>query len=145
MIAKLSQLVEQTVDRLSGTPEGHGDQRLKRRPWSRKEAAGHLIDWATTHDDWFVRALTEPNLLANGYPQDDWVSVQRYNAYGWPELVYLWGHLNRLLVHVLVQIPEEKLSAVCRIGITAPMPLKNLIAEYVSHCEDIVGQIMSHG
>ena len=49
--------------------------------------------------------------------------------------------LNRLLVHVLLWIPEEKAGAPCRIGIADPVPLTALVARYVERSQDIVGQI----
>jgi hypothetical protein len=39
-------------------------QCLKRTGWTRKEALGHLIDWAAAHQQWFARALAEPKLTA---------------------------------------------------------------------------------
>jgi hypothetical protein len=42
---------------------------LERTEWTRKEALGHLIDWAAAHQQWFARALTGPELTAGGYPE----------------------------------------------------------------------------
>jgi DinB superfamily len=142
-IAGLAQLVAGTVEHIDAFSGAYGQQRLKRKPWSRKEAVGHLIDWAIVHRRWFVRALTEPKVVARGYPQDEWVSAQQYGAFPWPELVALWLGENRLLVHVLRQIPEEKLNTPCRIGIDKPIPLAQVIDRYVAHCEDLVGQILA--
>jgi hypothetical protein len=144
-VSKLEQLVEQTSVQLSGMPEALADRPLKRRPWTRKEALGHLIDWATTHHRWFARALTEPQLAVPGYPEDNWVRSQRYAEYSWMHLQHLWASLNRLLIHVLAGIPEEKLTMNCRVGVEAPRTLKALIDSYVYHCEDLVGQILAHG
>jgi hypothetical protein len=119
------------------------DQRLKRKPWTRKEAMGHLIDLATAHHQWFARALTEPKLTAAGYPPDEWVAAQQYADYGWRELISLWLLVNRLLIHVLIAIPEEKLNMSCRIGIEVPCTLLVLIQRYVGACEDLVGQLVS--
>jgi len=78
---------------------------------------GHLIDWAAAHQHWFARALTEPKLTATGYPEDGWLSAQQYNDLPWRELVDLCVSLNRLIVHVIACIPEEKMDIACRIGI----------------------------
>ena len=117
---------------------------MKRNPWKRKEALGHLVDWAAIHQVWFACALTEPKLVAAGYPQDDWVSAQQYGDYRWQEIVDLWVSLNRLLIHVLAQIPEDKLNLSCRIGFEEPIPLSKLIERYVEYCEDMVGQMLAH-
>jgi hypothetical protein len=142
-IAALAELVNAAVGHIDAYSEAYGEQRLKRKPWSRKEAFGHLIDWANAHQQWFARALTEPNVVASGYPPDEWVPAQQYGKFPWEDLVDLWLCANRLLVHVLGLIPEEKMKTACHIGIDAPIPLAELVGRYVEHCEDVVGQILS--
>ena len=117
--------------------------RLSRVPWTRLEAMGHLVDWASTHQQWLARALTQPKLVAAGYPRDEWVTVQRYSELSWTAVTGLWAQLNQLLVHVLRQIPEEKLSMPCQVGIERPIPLAELIERYVAHCDDIIGQVLA--
>jgi len=119
------------------------DQRLKRKSWTRKEAMGHLIDLATAHHQWLARALTEPVLTVAGYPSEEWVTAQSYADYGWHELLSLWIMINRLLMHVIAQVPEEKLKLRVRIGIADPVPLSAVIERYMADCEDLVGQILA--
>ena len=73
------------------------------------------------------------------------MAAQRYHDYPWKDLVCLWVSINCLLIHVLEQIPEEKVNTPCRIGIAEPVPLETLITRYVAYCEDIVGQILTAG
>jgi hypothetical protein len=54
----------------------------------------------------------------------------------------MWGWLNRLILHVIFHIPEEKLDTPCRIGIAEPIPLQELVRRYVAYAEDIVAQLM---
>ncbi len=141
-IQALEELIVTTaryIDRSSAGAEQH----LKRKPWTRSQALGHLIDWAEAHQQWLACALTEPRLDARMYPQDEWVAAQRYGEYSWPALIGLWESLNRLLVHVMAQIPEDKVKLECRIGVRDPIPLSELIARYVEHCQDIAGQIVA--
>jgi hypothetical protein len=142
-ISGLRQLVGNTAARLREFAALYGDQRLKRKPWTRKEALGHLIDWAIAHQHWLTRALTEPRLTAAGYPDEAAVAVEHYADFGWVETVDLWVALNGLLVHVLLRVPEEKLSVQCRIGIAEPVPLSKLMETYLAHYDDIVGQILA--
>jgi hypothetical protein len=135
--------VEGTAEHIQAYSEVYGQQRLKRKPWTRKEAFGNLIDWATVHQQWFARALTEPKVVASGYPPDDWVAAQQYGSFQWVDVVDLWVCLNRLLIHVLSQIPEDKLKIPFHIGIDKPIPLAEVIDRYVAHCEDLVGQILA--
>jgi hypothetical protein len=142
-IDALQRLVDQTPPHLQAYSDSYGDQRLKRKPWTRKEAFGHLVDWAVAHQQWFARALTEPRLVAESYPLDEWVLAQQYRHYALQDFVDLWVSLNRLLVHVLAQIPEDKLNLTCRIGVHNPIPLSKLIERYVEHCQDVVAQILA--
>lgn len=144
-VSKLNQLIEQMIPLAAETPDDFGDRRLKRKPWTRKEALGHLIDWAAIHQGWFARALTEPRLTVSGYPDDSWVAVQRYSEISWTNLMELLVSMNRLLAHVLSGIPEEKVGMSCRIGIEGPTTLQTLIAAYIDHLEDIIGQLLAHG
>jgi hypothetical protein len=63
--------------------------------------------------------------------------------YAVQDLVQLWVSLNWLLIHVLAQIPEDKLGLMCRIGVQAPIPLSKLIERYVEDCQDVVAQILA--
>jgi hypothetical protein len=139
----LQGLLDGVVARIDAYSETYGEARLRRRPWTRKEAMGHLIDWAMAHQQWLAGALTGPKLIATGYPSEDWVSAQHYASFSWPDLVDLWLCTNRLLIHVFSGIPEEKLDTPCRIGIDEPIPLSELIDRYVDHCDDVLGQILA--
>jgi hypothetical protein len=126
----------------------NGKQRLKRTRWTRKEALGHLIDWAAAHQQWFARALSEPRgteaqVTGAGYPEDSWLASQHYNEMHWFRLVDLCVSLNRLIIHVIARIPEDKLDTRCRIGIAEPIPLQELVRRYVAHCEDVVAQLLT--
>ena len=122
-IRALQELADSTTEHVHAYSEAYASERLKRKPWTRKEAFGHLIDCAASHQRWFAQALTEPKLIASGYPTDEWVSAQRYSEFSWQESVDLWISLNRLLVHVLMRIREDKLQIPCGIGIAELVPL----------------------
>lgn len=141
-IQALQQLVDNTAARLRDS-DSYGDQRLKRKPWTRKEALGHLIDWAMAHEQWLTRALLESRLTAAEYPREEAPAIQHYAEYSWKETVDLWVLLNRLLIHVLLRVPEKKLSVPCRIGIAAPVSLAKLVDAYIEHYQDILGQILA--
>jgi hypothetical protein len=141
-IQALQQLVDSTAARLQDS-DSYGDQRLKRKLWTRKEALGHLIDWAMAHQQWLTRALLDSKVTAAEYPREEAPAIQHYAEYSWKETVDLWVLLNRLLIHVLLLVPEDKLDVPCRIGIAEPVPLVELMDAYIEHCQDIVGQILA--
>jgi hypothetical protein len=115
-----------------------GEEPLKRAGWTGKEALGHLIDWATAHHQWIARALTEPEVIASGYPTPSWLPAQHYNNLPWKELFALCHLLNLVLVRVISRIPEAKLDTPCRIGDAEPIPLQELVRRYVAHCGDVM-------
>jgi len=136
-IASLAKLAELELTNLEP------DQRLKRKQWSRREAMGRMIDLATAEHQWLARALSEPKLTVPVYPQEEWVTAQHYADCSWTDLLNLWSSINRLLIHVLAVVPEEKLTAECRIGVEEPQTLLAVIQRYVSECEDVAGQILA--
>jgi hypothetical protein len=140
-IHALDQLVDSAAFMRGG--KTYGAERLKRKPWTRTEALGHLIDWAMVHQQWLTRALMESKVTAAKYPDESAVAIQGYAEFSWPEAVDLWLSLNWLLIHVLLRVPEDKANVPCRIGIAEPVPLSKLIDAYVEHCQDIVGQILA--
>jgi hypothetical protein len=144
VISAVRQLIDVTTARLRASTDSYGEQRLKRKPWTRKEALGHLIDWAIAHQQWLAWALLQPMVRTAGYPAEEAVAAQRYATFAWAETVDLWISLNLLLVHVLLQVPESKLGVPCRIGVAEPVPLSKLMEAYFAYCEDIVGQIFAH-
>ena len=140
---RLRTLVDNAFVHLGGLSEDEAKVRLKHRPWTRKEAIGHLIDWACAHQQWIARALTEPSVAAAGYPGEEWPSVERHAELDWIELAELWAGLNHLLIHVMNGIPAEKLAVPVRIGIQQPVTLGRLADDYIEHCEGIVGEILA--
>ena len=80
---------------------------------------------------------------AAGYPDAGLTAVQHYADFPWPETVDLWASLNRLLIHVLERVPEDKLDVPCLLGSAEPVPLAKVMEAYVEHCEDIVAQILA--
>ena len=145
VVSRLHGLIERAIRHLGHFSEVDAIRPLAEKGWTRAAALGHLVDWATAHHQWFAQALAEPKQVAGGYPQESWARVQGYESYPWVDLVSLWEEVNRLLVHVIAQMPEEKLETPCRIGIREPVSLKKMIEDYAEYCENLLGQILSRG
>ncbi|MCB0841112.1 MAG: DinB family protein, partial [Bacteroidetes bacterium] len=62
--------------------------------WSSKEILGHLIDSAANNHRRFVQAAYQDDFVFDGYDQDKWVAVQRYNEVPWIFLLDLWKSYN---------------------------------------------------
>jgi len=141
-LSRLFGLLAGARPHLKAFSHADGALRLKRKDWTRRQAMGHLVDWATTHHNWIARALTEPKVTTATYPLDEWVAAQQYDALDLDDLVELWLSLNQLLLHVMAQVPEAKLATPFRVGIDEPTTLLGVIERYVEHCEDLVAQVL---
>jgi hypothetical protein len=71
------------------------------------------------------------------------VALQRYAEEPWADLVDIWFHLNRHLVHVIRAIPESSLSRTLEIGGNPVMTLSAVVDGYVDHLEHHLNQISS--
>jgi hypothetical protein len=138
----LASLVDTASPQLDEYSEADGLRPIGPTNWLRKEALGHLVDWACTHQQWFARALTGPKLAALNYPDKDWIAAQKYREFDWSELTDVWVNLNRLLVHVIAHVPEAKLATPCKIGLLEAIPFERLIANYVKYCQDEMAEIL---
>jgi len=139
----LACLVDSSSPELDAYSEADGYRALGSGQWLRKEALGHLIDWACSHQQWFARALTDSKLAANGYPGAEWITAQNYRNVPWPDLTDVWVNLNRLLVQVIAQVPEAKLATPCHIGLQEAIPLEQLILNYVKYCQEEMAEILT--
>jgi hypothetical protein len=121
--------------------------------WSPREIIGHLIDSASNNHQRFVRVRARADLVVEGYEQDAWVSVQRYQESPWPELVALWLTYNRHLARVMTATPEEdraRSRAVHNLDRRAfrPVPtdhavtLDYFMTDYVDHLEHHLAQVL---
>jgi hypothetical protein len=71
------------------------------------------------------------------------VKAQPDSVCSWPDLVDTWVSLNRILIQVLTHMPHDKVNVPCRVGIEKPVPLSVLVGGYVTHNEDVMGQIVA--
>lgn len=110
--------------------------------WSPKQAIGHLIDSASNNHQRFVRAVLQESLEFPGYDQNGCVRVAAVQEIPWGELLDLWVSYNRYLAHVIARLPEDALERKCRIGSQEPVTLRFLAADYLSHLQHHLGQIL---
>ena len=145
-----------TVEEAAARLRDLGEEGSGRRPaaggWSAKETVGHLIDSAANNHQRFVRAQFKPDLVFEGYEQDEWVGAQRYADAPWPLLVELWRLYNLHLAHVFAHTPEHELRrprhphSLHRIAFRLvderePATLEYLIRDYFEHLKHHLAQI----
>lgn len=117
--------------------------------WSKKEILGHLCDSAINNLSRFVRAqFEEQPFELTPYAQNDWVRVNHYNEMKTVELLNYWVIVNKQIVQIITNIPEEKLAGTIVFGDDAFREDKSeknllwLIEDYVVHMEYHLKQII---
>jgi hypothetical protein len=142
LLDRFRSVIEKATGKLARISEEEGAVPVTPGKWSRKQILGHLIDSAANNHQRFVRAQLEALLHFPGYAQEQWVETQNYQEESWGYLVACWAGYNRHLLHMLAQIPAEKLNHVCAIGGSDPVTLEFLAKDYVRHLEHHLAQIV---
>lgn len=112
--------------------------------WAKKEILGHLFDSASNNHQRFVRAAlqgTSPFTFP-GYDQNPLVDLQRFADIDWNFLVDVWTSYNRLIAHVISNLPADAAKITCHIGNNPPATLEWIAADYVAHLKHHLNQIL---
>ncbi|WP_260397924.1 hypothetical protein [Peribacillus simplex] len=67
--------------------------------------------------------------------QDQWVLVQNYQERPMDEIVNLFCALNKQIIHIITNTPNDRLSNLCDIGNNQQKSLEWLIKYYLEHME----------
>ena len=106
---------------------GHG--------WSRKQELGHLIDSATNNRVRFASAALANSFIGPTYDGIGWVELGGYRTMPWNTVLSLWTDLNRALVTLIANIPDEKLTTSCQVADAPAVTLAFLIEDYILHMQ----------
>ncbi len=111
--------------------------------WSKQEILGHLADSALHNWQRFVKVQFAPQpFVYEPYDQDNLVRVNEYNALPGAQLLALWEALNRQIIRVLENMPEDKLDYVAVHGGSGQRYTVLALAEdYVAHLKHHLQQI----
>ena len=141
LAAALVERVDDVWRRLRMISESQASLRPAVDEWSKKEIVGHLIDSAANNHHRFIRAQQTAELAFPAYEQTVWVKLQAYNHCPWQPLIDFWRLYNLHLAHTIERIPDDKLDTVCKIGENAPVTLKFLVEDYLTHLNLHVRQL----
>lgn len=142
VIEELSHTIESAYAQLTQISETASAQFPAPGKWSKKQIIGHLIDSASNNHQRFVRVQHTNDLQMPRYAQEEWVASQSYQDESWSELLAFWKSYNQHLLHVMKNIPAEKLVHTVRIGELEPVTLGFLIEDYVKHMQQHLRQIL---
>ena len=141
--------LKETSDKLRNISDGELTYKRSPDKWSKKEILGHLCDSAVNNLSRFIRAqFEEQPFKIVPYAQDEWVRINQYNQMETGELLNYWVIINRQIVRVISNIPEEKIAVTIDLGNAAfreEVSEKNLlwlIEDYVVHMEYHLKQIL---
>lgn len=101
--------------------------------WTRKQIVGHLLDSAANNRQRFVRAAIDGTYAGPQYAQDAWVAAHGYISQPWETLLAWWKTEHEILAAIVDRIPDDKLEVQCVVGEDAPVTLRFLIEDYVTH------------
>ncbi|MDM5312739.1 DinB family protein [Peribacillus frigoritolerans] len=116
------------------------EKELNHRPmphkWSKKEILGHLCDSALNNMNRFIKIQYEEHpYVIPSYNQDQWVLVQNYQERPLDEIVNLFCALNKQIIHIITNTPNDRLSNLCDIGNNQLKSMEWLIKDYLEHME----------
>lgn len=104
--------------------------------WSKKEILGHLCDSAIINIERFIKIQYEKQpFVIPTYHQDKWVAIQNYQDTPIEEIITLFYALNKQIITIINNIPDEKRSYLCDIGNNELKTLEWLIQDYYEHME----------
>jgi hypothetical protein len=106
------QLLAETIDEFLKIEQQNidWDFKIKEEKWSNKEVIGHLIDSAQINLQRFVRCTYEQDFKLV-YAQNEWVAAAHYQNADIKEILDLWILLNRQIIRVLINYPEDREEA----------------------------------
>ena len=112
--------------------------------WSRKQEFGHLLDSACNNLQRFVRGQYEeqPHIV---YDADQWAALQNHAENDVQQLIDTWMVLNRQILWVVKNIPENKFSRTCDSGKGNKQlhTLEWLFTDYVDHMKHHLDHILA--
>ncbi|CEG34353.1 DinB family protein [Peribacillus castrilensis] len=116
------------------------EKELNHRPmphkWSKKEILGHLCDSALNNMNRFIKIQYEVQpYVIQSYNQDQWVLVQNYQERPLDEIVNLFCTLNKQIIHIITNTPNDRFSNLCDIGNNQIKTMEWLIKDYLDHME----------
>ena len=133
-----------TADRMRSMSDAQAARPRKPGAWCAKEIVGQLIDSALNNHRRITLAQQRDDLVFDGYDQEAWVRLHRYNEMEWHSLVDRWLEFNMHLARAASLVPSSVLdeprrthsldrTAFRAVPPDQPTTLRYLIEDYVAH------------
>jgi len=143
--------LKNNIESVPGKILTYTEEELKRKSipnkWSKKEILGHLVDSAANNHHRFVKAqFQDEPFNMEGYEQNEWVDIQKYNDKDTNSLVELWKIYNEHILFIIENTPEMNLVIKC----VAEDAFENaetlflLMKDYVDHMDHHLNKIFNN-
>ena len=143
-ISKLKALLSQGELYLNSADEPALEQPIADGKWSKKQILGHLIDSALNNLTRFTEIGYQPQPYTyREYNQAELVRINDYQSTAISELLQLWLSLNRQILRVMKNQPDERLSLKVLFTDGEISDLKFLMTDYPEHMQHHINQIIS--
>ena len=134
----LLQLVDEWEPKLLALPNEVITTRRNSQGRTIKQITGHMVDSASnnTHRIIHLQYQSTPLIFpdyANFGNNDRWIAIQDYQTENWEDLVQLWKHCNKHIVHVISRVNLEKLSNEWITALGDKVSLRSMITDYLRH------------
>ena len=103
--------------------------------WTIKEILGHLLDSLSNNHQRLSRYSPNDNLDFPAYDQEVFVRRAHYDTFDFQTLLSIWYHYNHLLLHIMANIPIDRLTSTITVGDRPSITLKELVKDYFAHME----------
>ncbi|MES1218309.1 MAG: DinB family protein [Bacteroidota bacterium] len=137
--SQLEEIIDQHLKDLKIFPEAEMNFKPSPSKWSKKEILGHMADSAQNNIRRFIVAQYEENPKIV-YKQDNWVAISNYQQYELSDLINLWYLLNKHIVAVLKNLPDEMKQRKCSTEETHT--LEWLAEDYIKHLRHHLHQVL---
>jgi hypothetical protein len=103
--------------------------------WSIKQVLGHLLDSLSNNHQRLSRYVAQGDLAFPAYDQEAFVERAHYESFDFGTLLSLWYDYNRLLLHMVANIPPQDLGSTITVGDRPSLTIEELVAGYFAHIE----------
>ncbi|HMK02835.1 MAG TPA: DinB family protein [Ferruginibacter sp.] len=140
IIEQLEKIIKDYAPQLQQLDEKDFSFKPSPTRWSGKEFLGHLVDSAQNNIRRFVAAQYEerPYIV---YAQEKWVAAADYQNYPLADLVNLWILINKHMVIILKNTPEDVSAREVQTG--EIHSIKWLAADYNTHLLHHLHQVLN--
>lgn len=136
----LESIILEHLPALYAIPESEMVYKASPAKWSKKEILGHLADSAQNNIRRFIVAQYEENPKII-YNQDKWVAILNYQEYDLSNLINIWYLLNKHIVTILKNMPDEMKYRKCQTE--ASHTLEWLAEDYTKHLRHHLHQVLN--